>query len=160
LNGSTKVLDAPQDDDSLRARIALLEDRSKRQHIEQQYHELRRRVIELIRLTVPRGSTVLIVSKGDDELLETPGRRAWHFPRAINGQYAGCYPANQDEAIAHLEKLQKQGAGFLAIPSTSYWWLEYYDGFTTHLQEQHQLEGYLENVGLIYRLLAPPSPRT
>jgi hypothetical protein len=154
-NGSETAPVMPQDDDSLRSRFALMDAQARCNDAAQQYTALRRRVIELIRLAVPRGSTVLVVSKGDDELLETPGRRAWHFPRAINGQYAGCYPANEDEAVKHLESLQKQGADFFVVPSTSYWWLDYYGGLTTHLQEEHCIACYQEDVGIIYRLLAP-----
>lgn len=157
-NGHAQVPGPAQDDGSFRSRVTLLEMQARQRDADRQYAELRRRVIELIRLTVPRGSTALVVSKGDEELLETPSRRAWHFPRAINGQYAGCYPGSDDEAISHLTTLHNQGAEFLVVPSTSFWWLDYYEGLTTHLQEHHRVASYLENVGVIYQLLGRSAP--
>src|SRR5262249_15676275 len=60
----------------------------------------------LVENHTPEGARLAVVSKGDDELLELHNREAWHFPRAESGgAYAGCYPADSAEAIAHLEVL-------------------------------------------------------
>jgi hypothetical protein len=67
------------------------------------------RVRQLVHDTIPRGATVLVVSKGDDDLLQREGRRAWHFPRAAEGGYAGYDPAYAAAAIAHLEALRAEG---------------------------------------------------
>ena len=107
---------------------------------------------DLVPLTVPAARTVLVISRGDDELVDLRGRDAWHFPRAVNGKFAGCYPANSYEAIAHLEQLRSQGAQYLLVPSTSFWWLEFYTDLTAHLQRKYHIVAFVENICLMYRL--------
>ena len=51
-------------------------------------------------VTVPAAFlTVLVVSKGDPELLRLGTRRARHFPEADDGSWAGHHPADSGEAI-------------------------------------------------------------
>jgi glycosyl transferase family 2 len=83
------------------------------------------------------GSAVLVVSRGDDVLVQFAGREGWHFPRAADGRYAGYHPANGHEAVAHLERLRAQGASFIVFPSTSSWWLEYYRDLAHHLESRY-----------------------
>src|SRR5262249_19667342 len=85
------------------------------------------------RHVLPSGALVLVVSKGDNELLDLGDRRAFHFPQTEKG-YFSHYPANSAEAIAHLEDLRKKGADYLLFPSTSYWWLDFYKEFRQHLE--------------------------
>jgi glycosyltransferase involved in cell wall biosynthesis len=89
---------------------------------------------EVMRRAVPAGDTVLVVSKGDDALLEVEDRKAWHFPRGEDGRYAGYYPADSAAAVAHLEALRGEGAGFLLFPASAFWWLEHYRDFGRHLE--------------------------
>jgi glycosyltransferase involved in cell wall biosynthesis len=99
--------------------------------------EYRRNVAQVrnvVQAAVPQDATVLVVSKGDEALLELDGRRAWHFPQADGGAYAGHYPANDGEAIAHLEKLQAKGADCLLLPRSAFWWLDHFKGFRRHLE--------------------------
>jgi hypothetical protein len=81
---------------------------------------------------------VLVVSKGDDELLERIGPQAAHFPQGPGGVYSGYHPASSDEAIAHLEELRDQGACFLLFPRTAFWWLEHYSGLRRHLDRRYR----------------------
>lgn len=101
-----------------------------------EYHQLAERVRALVQEIVPPGGTVAVVSRGDERLLEFDDRRGWHFPRADDGSYAGCYPADSDEAIAQLEALRTMGAQFLLFPSTAFWWLEYYPGLSGYLEQR------------------------
>ena len=98
--------------------------------------------VELIRLTVaaelPRGSTIAVVSRGDEDLLKLEGHRAWHFPRLEDGRYAGHHPGDSAEAIAHLEELRAKGCEYLIVPPTSAWWLEHYPQFAEHLEEKYR----------------------
>jgi GT2 family glycosyltransferase len=98
------------------------------------YAALTRRVGAIVRDQVPEGSTVLIISKGDDSLLEIEGRDVRHFPQLENGTYSGHHPADDDEAIAELERLRARGAGYLVVPAISSWWLDHYQGFREHLE--------------------------
>jgi GT2 family glycosyltransferase len=56
----------------------------ERRHSER-YRGIRDWTQRAVAETVPPGSTVLVVSRGDDELLRMDGRHAWHFPRADDG---------------------------------------------------------------------------
>lgn len=100
--------------------------------------EDRRRIREIVTATVPEGAAVLVVSRSDDELLRLDGRQGWHFPQDENGAWAGHYPADSAEAIAHLEELQAKGARYLVFPATAFWWLEHYSEFGQYLERQHQ----------------------
>jgi GT2 family glycosyltransferase len=99
------------------------------------YEDLVGRVRQLIEAHVPPAAKVLVVSKGDDALLELGRREARHFPLDEDGDYAGYNPANGDSAVRHLQELQARGAQFLVFPRPSLWWLEYY----------RELREYLEN---------------
>jgi hypothetical protein len=83
--------------------------------------------------TLPAEATVLVVSKGDEELLELDGRKGWHFPQTEDGTYAGHYPADGAEAITHLETLRAKGGDFLLFPNTACWWLDHYEKFKQRL---------------------------
>src|SRR5262249_35699499 len=53
------------------------------------YQLLIYQIKELVRDSTPHGATVLVVSKGDGQLLNIEGREGWHFPRQEDGKYAG-----------------------------------------------------------------------
>jgi GT2 family glycosyltransferase len=99
-----------------------------------EYADLIQHVRDAVRRAVPSGSTVLVVSKGDDRLLEIDGRLAWHFPRLPDGTWTGYHPADGAEALAGLEELQAQGADFIAFPSPSLWWLDFYEELADRLE--------------------------
>ena len=90
------------------------------------------------RHAIPADATVLVVSRGDEELLRLDGRRAWHFPRSDDGGYAGHHPADSDEAIARLEEQRAAGAEYIVFPATAAWWLDHYEGFRRHLDGNYE----------------------
>jgi glycosyltransferase involved in cell wall biosynthesis len=49
------------------------------------YRQLVCRIREVVRTTLPPDARVLVVSKGDDDLLKLDGREGWHFPRVEGG---------------------------------------------------------------------------
>ena len=100
------------------------------------YERLVRDIKRTVEATLPPGATVLVASRGDDELIAFAGRKAWHFPREDDGTYAGCNPGDGKEAIAQLKALRKKGAEFLVVPATMLWWLDYYDGLNTWLRDE------------------------
>jgi GT2 family glycosyltransferase/glycosyltransferase involved in cell wall biosynthesis len=83
---------------------------------------------------VPDGANVIVVSKGDHELVALEGRNGWHYPQNEQGVYAGYYPATAADAIAHLEYLREKGGEFFLVPATSSWWLSYYSELRSHLE--------------------------
>ena len=116
------------------------------------YQRLVDRVRRLVRHAVPRGAKVLVVSRGDDELVTLDGRTGWHFPRTDTGVYAGHHPADSDEAIARLESARQAGARFLVIPQTSAWWLEHYREFARYLDRRCRCVISDEATGAVYAL--------
>ena len=88
---------------------------------------------ELVRSHVPRGAPVLVVCKGDPELLDLYGRPASSFPQGPDGQYSGFWPADGSAAVAHLEALRAEGNRWLLIPEPYRWWLDQYPQVASHL---------------------------
>ena len=99
-----------------------------------EYEGLRERVRETADAMIPRNATVLVVSRGDEELLRIGPRRALHFPQDEFGRYAGYHPQDSDAAIEVLENMRARGGEYLLLPSTAFWWLDHYEGFRDHLE--------------------------
>ena len=104
-----------------------------------QYRSLLKRLRETARAALPREATVVVISKGDDELLDLGVRQAWHFPQDEHGGYAGHYPDSSATAIAQLEELRNRGAEYLLVPATAGWWLDRYPEFGQHLRSSYAL---------------------
>jgi FkbM family methyltransferase len=121
------------------------------------YRQLVARIREAVRTALPADATVLVVSKGDEDLLELAGRKGWHFPQDKGGAYAGHNPADGAAAIAHLEELRAKGADYLLLPGTALWWLEHYQEFRQHL-ETHYRRLRSDDSCVIYEL-SPTSGR-
>ena len=98
------------------------------------YQDLVESVRMIASQVVPPGAVVAVVTKGDSDFLTIEGRRAWHFPEARPGVYAGHHPADDAAALAALEEARARGANFLLLPGTAYWWLEHYAEFGVHLE--------------------------
>jgi glycosyltransferase involved in cell wall biosynthesis len=116
------------------------------------YQELPRRIRQIVDDVVPPGATVLVASKGDEQLLQLNGRRGWHFPQTEEGVYRGYHPATSAEAIGHLEELRIKGANFFLLPQTTLWWLEHYADFRNHLECRHRLVVSERDACLIFDL--------
>jgi hypothetical protein len=116
------------------------------------YYELIDQVTATVTATVPASETVLVVSKGDQNLLRLGSRRAWHFPRLGDGRYAGYYPADSADAITQLEELHERGANYIVFPATSLWWLDHYPEFSRHLETRYKRLLRDDHVCAIYAL--------
>jgi O-antigen biosynthesis protein len=120
------------------------------------YPEIRSRIRDVVNAELPTGSVVVVVSRGDDNLLQLGPRRGWHFPQTEAGVYAGCYPANSREAIDHLEEIRRKGGDYLLFPSTGFWWLGFYADFQKHL-ESHYPCVWSDPSCLIFQLSTRPA---
>jgi GT2 family glycosyltransferase len=105
------------------------------------YRQLVERVRVAVEEIVPDGAEVLVVSRGDRELVALGPRAAGHFPQDPGGGYLGHHPRDSDDAIAQLEQLRAGGASYLVLPETAYWWLDHYDGFADHLRGRYPAAG-------------------
>jgi len=116
------------------------------------YRQLVEDVRAAVRACVPPGAVVLIATKGDEDLVQIEGVRAWHFPRDEWGSYAGHHPASSVEALVHLRHLFAQGARYLVFPATAAWWLEHYRELADLLDSAHELKMARDGVCVIYEL--------
>jgi 2-polyprenyl-3-methyl-5-hydroxy-6-metoxy-1,4-benzoquinol methylase len=116
------------------------------------YRHLIARIRRTVRTSIPSVATIIVVSKGDDELLKLDGHRAWHFPQMEDGVYAGDHPVDSAAAIAHLEALRARGGDFLLFPATAFWWLEHYQEFRRHLEDNYRIVARKEDVCVIFAL--------
>ncbi len=98
------------------------------------YQELVKRIRVVVSETVPAGAKVLVVSRGDEQLVHIDRCQAAHFPQLSGGVYAGYYPSDSSDAIAQLDALRRDGAQFVVIPRTSKWWLDHYAGLSDYLR--------------------------
>jgi GT2 family glycosyltransferase len=108
------------------------------------------RMQQEVERSIPEGAGVLVISRGDAELLRLGARHARHFPAGPDSGYLGRHPANDEEAIQLLEAELDRGAEYLVIPRTELWWLQHYGGFGERLEEHHV--GELHDSCSIYRL--------
>jgi len=122
---------------------------------ERRYRDQVDRVKAQVRATIPEGSRVLVITRGDEALLRLERRRGEHFPQTQTGLYAGHYPADGDEAVAHLEELREAGAEYLVIPAEAGWWLEHYPELKATLDDDGELLPSDPQTALVYAL----SPR-
>lgn len=123
------------------------------------YRDLRQRIHGLAGCLLDRELTVVVVSKGDQELVEFESNQGWHFPRTAEGKYVGHHPSDAAEAIAHLEVLRGEGATYFLLPSTYFWWLDHYDALAQHLGSRYRLVANCPDTCLIYDLRAGPVVR-
>jgi glycosyltransferase involved in cell wall biosynthesis len=122
---------------------------------EDAYKQLVARVRDVVRSHLPAGATVLVVSRGDDELLRLDGRTGWHFPQDEGGGYAGYYPADSAAAVSHLEAMRARGARYLLFPATGLWWLEHYAGLREHLGRHYRELVRQEDACVLFDLQGP-----
>ena len=115
------------------------------------YARLRERLRTTLMRVIPEGAAVLVVSRGDDELLAAPGRASRHFPATSDGTWAGFHPADSAAAIALLEEQRSTGADYLVIPAPSTWWLSHYAEFRAHLERTGRLV-LRDDVGVVVAL--------
>ncbi len=114
------------------------------------YERVLGRIRGAVEDSVPGDATVLVVSRGDEALLELGNRTAWHFPREADGKYAGFHPRDSADALSHLDEWRSRGAQFLVLPATGFWWLDYYGDFGNDLR-RHGV-AFEDDACIVFRL--------
>jgi hypothetical protein len=102
-----------------------------------EYERMTQRIREVVGEALPSEAVVLVVSRGDDTLLDLDSRHALHFPPSAEGSWAGHHPATSQDAVAQLEEMRAAGGQFLVLPSTGLWWLDHYSEFGAHLERNY-----------------------
>ena len=114
----------------------------------------RERIREIVADTLPAEATVLVVSKGDEELLQLGGRRARHFPEAADdGSWAGHHPADSErggrrargDARSRGRVHRVPAHGHVVAASTT-------EGCTEHLEQRYDAVVRDEDVCVIFAL--------
>jgi hypothetical protein len=84
---------------------------------------------------LPEESGVLVLSEGDDSLLEL-GRRAWHFPHDAGGRHVPLEPDGGRRAVSQLRALAGQDSRYLVLPATLFWTLGRRPALASYLEEE------------------------
>jgi hypothetical protein len=111
-----------------------------------------RRLRQLVESVTAEGSRVLVVSRGDEQLVHLRGRHGTHFPQVDGGTYAGHHPADGKAAVADLEHLRAAGATHLVLPRTGFWWLDHYPELREHLERRARLAACDLELGIVWEL--------
>ena len=86
-----------------------------------------------VRERLPKEARVLVIGRGDEDLLQFSGRRASHFPQDAAGDFAEEYRGSGGEVVDQLRDLVGLNWSHLVIPAPSFWWLERYRELWLHL---------------------------
>jgi glycosyltransferase involved in cell wall biosynthesis len=119
--------------------------------------EATRRTVALARHAIPRGGCALVVTRGDETLLDLGESIGLHFPQNDDGTWLGYHLATGDEVVAQIEVLRDRGARYFVLPSWALWWLSYYEELQAYLESSSRLLAFDEVGGLVYQL-DPPDP--
>ena len=103
---------------------------------EAEYRRMKEEITKLVDRMLPTGAKLLVVSKGDEDLVKLGDRDARHFLEDDAGAYAGYHPADSTEALSALDEMRGEGAEYLLLPATSFWWLDHYQDLAAHLEQR------------------------
>ena len=82
---------------------------------------------------VPEDDTLILVDEAQWVAGDVVGaRRAFPFLEH-DGQYWGA-PTDDATAISEFERLRRSGASFIVFGWPAFWWLDHYQGFSSHLR--------------------------
>jgi hypothetical protein len=99
------------------------------------------RIRAMVTALVPERATVLVVDRGDEDLMQVEGRHMRHVPRNPDGTPAWHDPADSADVLAQIARERELGAGYLVIPKASLWWLDYFAELAEHLERECRLLG-------------------
>jgi GT2 family glycosyltransferase len=116
------------------------------------YRRLLRDVRDVVEASVPAGARVLVISRGDEQLLRFSRHDGRHFPQGRDGRYSGYHPSHSGAAIRELEELRAAGCEYLVIPRSELWWLVHYEELAEHLERRYEALVVDEDTCVIYRL--------
>jgi glycosyltransferase involved in cell wall biosynthesis len=112
-----------------------------------------KRAKDEIDAAIPSGASFVLVDDNALDIRHDLDRSAIPFLER-NGEYWGS-PPDDSSAIHELERLRREGVGFVVVGWPSFWWLEHYPGFHQHLI--HRTRPVLSNERLLVFDMRDPS---
>jgi SAM-dependent methyltransferase len=106
--------------------------------------------VDIATMTGP-GDTIILADEDRFGDMYLPGRVVRPIVER-NGMYYGP-PSDDEDAIAQLTRMRREGADYLAIGWPAYWWLKHYKRFAAHLNENCQTVLINDDV-VIFRIKA------
>lgn len=124
----------------LHSRMGRLEARQQELAKEHERLALAQAVDALVARSLPPGERAAVISRGDPLL--TSQETLSHFPQEPGGAWAGFYPSNGREAVAHLQAVMARGIRYLLVPPPATWWLDHYPELAERLRQGGTIAGY------------------
>ena len=118
------------------------------------FYRLRNVTREIQRL-VPEGRSFLMVENGSWGMDKSVGRVPLPFLEK-DGYYFGA-PADDEQAIAELNRMRGLGAEWIVFGWPAFWWLDVYPKFAAHLRDTFNEVAQDENL-IAFELGIPGSP--
>jgi len=109
----------------------------------------RREAIRRIRQQVPDNEQLILIDEGNWRLNDKVGCTVLPFLEK-DGVYWGL-PESEEVAVAELHRMQRSGAGYVAVCWPALWWLESYGSLNRVLRSDHDCV-YESNSVVIFRL--------
>ncbi len=108
-------------------------------HIEKELHFLTatNATREVLASLDVRHKRVLVVGRGEPDLLDMYDLTVHPFPQNMKGGPLGYNPKSARAAVAHLEAVRSRGYDLLVFPPTALWWLEHHPALRAHLDERY-----------------------
>lgn len=100
---------------------------------------------------------VVVVNAGDPALLSVGDGQATGFPLDAGGDWIGYHPGSAAEATDYLRRIEATAARWLAFPSSTRWWLNFYPEFSQRLDTTHFCMHRSDDL-VLYRLNGAEEP--
>ena len=117
-----------------------------------EYRQIVPEVVSMADDVLPADARVLVVSRGDDELVRLRAGEVRHFPCDEEGCHLGHHPPDGAWAADLLERERAHGAGYLILPASEFWWLTHYRELADHLLANATGLARDDEIGMVFRL--------
>jgi glycosyltransferase involved in cell wall biosynthesis len=99
--------------------------------------EAAERVAARLDRAIPAGETLILVDDCQSTIADGVRARCLPFVER-GGEYWGR-PVDDETAIAEVDRMRGEGAGFVVFVSPALWWLDHYTGLDRHLRANYEL---------------------
>lgn len=113
----------------------------------------------LLENLLPDEEVVLVLSEGDDRLLELE-RPAWHFPHDSAGHHVPLGADAGSHAASQLRTLSQNGIRYLVVPATLIWTLSRRPSLSAYLDRECRRLARRDRICVVYELGSGSRPFT